>query len=157
MAGGNVEPGYDGVLGVPVEPTRSDPAGNITVIPASPVTQCRSPVGHSKAGPAVGPGQSSQPLWPRAAHQHRAASPHLGPDACHHSTGPGHGPQGPTSRNHYSASYRHVQDIWGWPTVPLESGWLVWTTLGQKEPRAVQGLGSSLPPCTEAAEQCGTL
>lgn len=60
--------------------------------------------GCSLLGPLTSPAQPSP----------AAASPHRGPDASRHTTGPGRGSQKLTSRNHFSASYRHIQDIWGW-------------------------------------------
>lgn len=85
--------------------------------------------------------------------QPSGCSPPPGTRCLSPSTGPGHGPQSLTSRNHCSASYRHVQVIWGRRAVPQESGWLICRTLGQNEPGEVQGVGSSLQPRKDEAEQ----
>lgn len=100
------------------------------------------------------PPLQAQLLSTGAAHQRSpAAARPPGTRCLSPSTGPGHGPQSLTSRNHCSASYRHVQVIWGRQAVPPESGWLICRTLGQNEPGEVQGVGSSLQPHKEVAEQ----
>lgn len=139
-------------------PPGSGPAGSLlcagkhhchSCLPSD--SECRSLLGHSAAGFTPGPGQSSHPLWLRAAlcggclpaqprgcwpppeasclsplHRARTQSPEtLFQESllCQLPTHPGH---------------------LGTRSCPSESGWLIWKNLGQNKPKEVQGSGSLL-------------